>query len=247
MLMTTVPQYFTTVDDSTKWATEDTAIAALLLDKAGITPADIQPMRQLLPKVQSAWAGAQAASGPKLQATQSLQVGVDEVKADLSDLRATMKNNLPANDPLFSQLGLREKQPIGQDDFLAYAVRAFTNGKNLPQAQIAPIAKRKWDVARFEAALAKAQAVQAFNDTQEGAKADAKAATDQVYDLVDQIDALFRPFAKDARRVLEKTPGALDKMQLVKGVPPKPQRPAYKPRAMKAGNGNKNGGNGSSG
>ena len=32
--MTTVPQYFATVDDSTKWAMEDATIAALLLGKA---------------------------------------------------------------------------------------------------------------------------------------------------------------------------------------------------------------------
>ena len=148
-----------------------------------------------------------------------------------------MKNNLPANDPLFTQLGLSDKQPTGQDKLLAYAVRAYTNGKELSAAQIAPIAKRKWDVARFEAALTKAQAVQAVNDTQEGAKASAKAATDEVYNLIDQLDALFRPFAKDARRVLDKAPGALDKMQVAKGVPTKPVRPAYRPRKTNGGNG----------
>lgn len=91
--------------------------------------------------------------------------------------------------------------------------------------------------ARFEAALAKAQAVQAANDAQEGAKASAKAATDEMYNLIDQLDGLFRPFAKDARRVLAKTPGALDKMQLAKGVPTKPARPAYHPRKANGGNG----------
>ena len=235
--MTTVPQYFAIVDDSTKWATEDASIAALLLDKAGITVVDMQGIRLLLPKAQNAWTGAQAASGHKVQATQFLQVGVDEVKDDLSDLRQMLNNNLATNDPLFTQLGLSDKQPGAQDELLAYAVRAFTNGKNLSQAQIAPLARRKWDVPRFEAALAKAQAVQAINDTQEGAKASAKAATDDVYNLIDQLDALFRPFAKDARRMLDKTPGALDKMQLAKGVPSKPLRPAYRPRKVNGGNG----------
>lgn len=244
--MTTVPQYLAAVDDSTKWATEDPVIAAALLDRAGIAAADIEPMRLLLPKIQTAWAGAQAAGGPKVQATQSLQVSLEDMKAEVSDLRQTMKNNLPTNDPLFTQLGLTDKQPAGQDGFLAYAVRAFMNGQELTQQQIAPLARRKWDKARFEAALAKAQAAQASNDAQEGAKAAAKVATDQMYGLIDQLDVLFRPFAKDARRVLDKIPGALDKMQLAKGVPSKPLRPVYKPNGKKAGNGSNGNGSGSS-
>jgi len=241
--MTTVPQYFAIVDDSTKWATEDASIAALLLDKAGITVIDVQGIRLLLPKAQNAWAGAQAASGPKVQATQLLQVGVDDVKLELSDLRNMMNNNLAPHDSLFTQLGLVDKLPGKQDEILAYAVRTFTNGKNLTETEIAPLAKRKWDTARFTSALNKAEAAQATNDQQEGAKADAKAATDATYNLIDQIDALFRPFAKDARRVLAKVPGALDKMQLAKGVPAKPLRPSYYARKAKSANGN-NGENG---
>jgi hypothetical protein len=244
--MTTVPQYFAVVDDSTKWAQEDTAIAALLLEKAGITVTDIQGIRLLLPKAQNAWAGAQAASGPKVQATQLVHVGLDDVKLELSDLRSMMNNNLAPNDPLFTQLGLIDKQRGKQDEILAYALRTFTNGLSLSNTQIAPLAKHKWDTARFEAALAKVKAVQASNDLQEGAKADAKAATDAIYNQIDQLDALFRPFAKDARRVLEKVPGALDKMQLAKGVPAKPVRPSYYPHKANGGNGSNGTGNGQS-
>ena len=237
--MTTVPQYFAIVDDSTKWALEDASIAALLLEKGGITLADVQGIRLLLPKGQHAWAGAQAAGGPKVQATQLLQAGVEGVKFEMSDLRNMMHNNLPPRDPLFTQLGLVDKAPGKQDEILAYAVRTFTNGKNLTEAEIAPLAKHKWDLARFSSALTRAEAAQAANDQQEGAKANAKAATDAVYNQIDQIDVLFRPFAKDARRVLEKVPGALDKMQLAKGVPAKPLRPSAYTRKAKSTPGNK--------
>jgi hypothetical protein len=232
--MTTVSQYIAISNDSTKWGLEDPAIAGALADKAGITADDITALRAFLPRLEAAWNAAQSVSGPQAQATQDFLAALDGVKTDLSDLRKTMKNNLPANDPLFVTLGLKDPQPAAQDDLLAYAVRAFSNAQALTAGQLAPLVKRKWDAARLAAALDRARAAQALNDAQESAKASAKAATDQLYNLIDEFDALFRPYTKEARRVLAAVTGALDKMQLAAGIPDKPARPAYRPRPAKA-------------
>ncbi len=231
--MTAVPEYIAIGSDSIKWGVEDPVIASALADKAGFAAADIQPMSALLPKLEAAWAAEQPLDAAQGRATQDFMAVFDGVKTDLSEVRQMMKNNLPANDPLFVALGLNETQPTDQDGVLAYAVRAFSNAKALTEAQLAPLAKRKWDAARFDAALNRARSAQALNDAQESAKAAAKTATDQLYNLIDEFDALFHPYAKEARRVLAKVTGALDKMQLARGVPAKPRRPVYRPRAAK--------------
>ena len=51
------------------------------------------------------------------------------------------------------------------------------------------------------------------------------AATAHLYDTLDELDELLRPFAKNARTNLADIPGALEKMGLQSQVPGKPQRP----------------------
>lgn len=231
--MTAVPEYIAIGNDSTKWGLEDPVIASTLADKAGITASEIQPLRAFVPKLENAWGALQPFDAAQRQATQDFMAAFDGIKTDLSDVRQMMKNNLPANDPLFVALGFNEKQPTDQDGVLSYAVRAFGNAKNLTAAQLAPLAKRKWDTAQFDTALTRVRSAQALNAAQENAKAAAQTATATLYDLIDEFDVLFRPYAKEARRVLADLTGALDKMQLAKGVPAKPQRPTYHPRKPK--------------
>lgn len=237
--MTAIPKYIAMVADGVKWGMEDPTIAATLADKAGIERGDIEALTAPLNDVENAWNAAQSVAAPKAQATQDLLNNFDAVKAEVVELRQMIKNVLSADGTLLIALGLNTKQPDAQDEFLAYSVRAFTNAQTLSDEQRASLAKRKWDAARFEAALNRARAAQADNDRQEGAKAAAKAATDDLYNKLDALDALYRPFAKEARRVLAQLPGALDKMQLTAGVPPKPARPVpnhdRKPKPVTAG------------
>lgn len=230
----TVVNYMTVVSDSLKCGLEDEVIAATLADRAGIMPDELQLMSAILPRLEAAWSLATSIDGVQAQATQNLRAGVKMVRATLSDLRQTMRNNLPRHDPLYIAFGLSERQPASQHRLLIYAVRAFSNGVELPVEQREVLTKRTWDTARFEAALAQARATQVLNYEQEAAKAQAKATTAALYALVDELDAPFRPYAKEARRVLAHLPGALDKMNLAKGVPQKPVLAVYKPRRRKA-------------
>ncbi|HEY4721642.1 MAG TPA: hypothetical protein VII92_07340 [Anaerolineae bacterium] len=71
-------------------------------------------------------------------------------------------------------------------------------------------------------------AAQTLNDEQEKAKSESVAATNDLYNQIDQFDAWFRPFAKAERRHLAAVPGVLAKLGLADGLPEKPLRPAAK-------------------
>ena len=234
--MANTREYFAVIHDCHKYGVEDPVISARL-DELGYPRAELDALKLDLTAAEGAYNLITRPEGEQVTATQVFDPQLDCVKQDVSDLRAMMNNNLERADPLFTKLSLNEKQPRGQDDFLGYAVRVFTSGAALPAADIAPLAKRKWDTARFTAALTQATHVQALNDEQEAAKSASVAATDHLYDLIDALDARFRPLAKDARRGLAKIPGALAKMQLDKGVPNKPQRPADKKGSKKSAKG----------
>ncbi|MBI5563300.1 MAG: hypothetical protein HY870_00285, partial [Chloroflexi bacterium] len=72
---------------------------------------------------------------------------------------------------------------------------------------------------------AQVAAARAANVQQETAKGESIAATATFYDAIDDLDGLFRPFAKNARSNLGDIPGALEQMKLQDGLPVKPQRP----------------------
>ena len=222
--MTSLPNYFSIVADAIRWALEDPIIAGLVDAKGGYTAEEIQSSQVLLDTAQTSALNTQDLAGQQKEATQALLIEFKIVKDDLSSLRRVMKNNLPAGDPLFTRLGLNEPQPRGQDALLQYSVRAFSNGRDLSPEESAVLTKRRWDQARFEAALTQAQTVMETNDAQENAKAQTIAATDELYQRVAELDAWFRPFAKDARVILADTAGALEKMGLARRVPAKPRR-----------------------
>ena len=234
--MANTREYFAVIHDCLKYGVEDPVIS-VRLDELGYPGAELDALNLDLTAAEGAYNLSTTPKGEQVAATQTFGPLLDCIGQDLSDLRAMMNNNLERADPLFIQLGLNEKQPRGQDDFLGYAVRVFTSGAALSAADIAPLAKRKWDTARFTAAMTQATQVQALNDEQEAAKSASVAATAHLYDLIDALDAKFRPLAKDARRGLAKIPGALAKMQLEKSVPNKPQRPADKKASQKPAKG----------
>lgn len=223
--MTTVPKYFAIVADCAKWGVEDRELADIIADKAGLERADIEALSGPLSEGEQAWAAAQSIDAPQSNATQKIEADIAAVKVEVIELRDIIKNVVPDKANVLLQLGLTDSLPRGQDEALAYAVRAFINAHDMSEAQRAPLTKRKWDMARFDAALARARAAQASNDAQEKAKADAKAATAALYDKIDALDALYRPIAKEMRRVLAKRPDKLGLLQLDKGVPTKPARP----------------------
>lgn len=223
--MTSVPKYLSIVADCAKWGVEDRELADIIADKAGLERADIEALSSPLSEGEQAWAAAQSIDAPQVTATQKIEADIAAIKAEVIELREIIKNTVPDKDDVLRLLGLTSPLPYKQDEALAYAVRAFTNAHDMSEAQRAPLTKRKWDMARFDAALARARAAQASNDAQEKAKADAKAATTALYDKLDALDALYRPIAKEMRRVLVKRPDKLGLLQLDKGVPAKPARP----------------------
>jgi hypothetical protein len=191
-------------------------------------PAISLPQAAITTKVEPARAASRRmddAESALNQATANLAACLVTLKQDLSSLRRVMSNNLPRNSPLFKKLGLNVAPPKAQEALLAYAENAFTQGKDLLPAESAVLTQRKWDTARFTAALANVAAARAANQKQESCKGESIAATAHLYDSLDALDELFRPFAKNARSNLADIPGALEKMGLQSRVPTKPQRP----------------------
>jgi hypothetical protein len=229
--MSIVSDYLAKVSDAVKWALEDSTIAGILADQGGITAGELQALQSLIAPAVAADEQSTAADGEQTRATQTFNSAFAVVEKELSALRRIMNDNLKRTDPLFGQLGLNQKQPLKQDEFLSYAEAAFTNGQALTTEQGAVLAKRKWDAPRFQSALAKVQAAQAANDAQAGAISASEAATSNLYDQIDALDEPYRSIAKDARAHLKNVSGALNKMQLAQGVPTKPQRP--KPAAAR--------------
>jgi len=200
-------------------------IAAALADRCGYTPDDytaitirIEPARVALRKMDDA-------ESALTLATLNFTSTITTLKKDQSSLRRVMSNNVPRSNPLYKKLGLNVTPPKPQEEQLAYAENTFTQGKNLLPVEGAVLTQRKWDTARFTAALANVAAARAANQKQESCKGASIAATAHLYDAIDELDELFRPFAKNARSNLADIPGALEKMGLQSRVPTKPQRP----------------------
>lgn len=222
--MTKSDSYLERVDVATS-AASDAQIAAELANRVGITSDEVQAIRLKLEPARAASRGMDHASEELDRASSALKASLTGLKTNLSGLRSTLNDNLPKGDPLYKQLGLNEDQPIAQEALLAYAEKAFTQGRDLTVAEGALLTKRKWDTARFTTALAGVAAARAANQRQEAAKGASLAATAAFYDAIDALDQLFRPFAKNARTHLADLPGALMQMELHTGLPVKPQRP----------------------
>jgi cell pole-organizing protein PopZ len=206
-------------------ATAEPAIAAALADRCGYAAADYAAITAKIEPARAALRQMDAAASALEQATANFTTNLAALKKDLPSLRRVMSNNLPRNSPLFKKLGLNAAPPKAQEALLAYAENAFTQGKDLLPAESALLTQRKWDTARFTAALANVTATRAANQKQESGKGESLAATAKFYDAIDALDELFRPFAKNARSNLADIPGALEKMGLQSRIPAKPQRP----------------------
>ena len=226
--MTTVPEYFIIGRACTKGVIDDAALGQLLADKAGFAQTEIETHAAQIQPIETAYNLLERIAATQKRTTDTLLVSLDDIKSEVSLLRQVVNDNFKRDDPIFTQLGLDAEQPGGQTDLLVYAERAFTNGQTLPASQAALLTQRKWDTAHFTATLAKVTAAQTLNDEQEQAKSESVAATANLYNLIDEFDKWFRPFAKAERRHLDKVPGALAKLGLADGLPQKPLRPAAK-------------------
>jgi hypothetical protein len=200
-------------------------VIGTILEGEGYNPVDLQAIKGCIPSVQTAYQDVLKIDSDLTQATGLLETNFALVKKELAALRRSMTNNLPARSPLFARLGMKETQPRKQEALLEFAQRVFSSGLALTDAEAAPLIKRKWDKARFTAALAAVKAAVAANVAQEAGKGSSVAATAALYDRIDELDAAFRPMAKDARDLLKDQPGELTKMGLQTGVFKKPQRP----------------------
>ena len=222
--MSIVENYIGKVTVAVEVALGEPAIGTVL-EGEGYGPTDLQAIKGCIPSVQSAYQDVLKIDSDLTQATGLLETNLALVNKELAALRRSMNNNLPAKSPLFARLGMKETQPRKQEALLEFAQRVFGSGLALTDTEAAPLIKRKWDAARFTAALDAAKAAVSANIDQETAKGAAVAATAALYDCVDELDAAFRPFAKDARDLLKDQPGELTKMGLQTGVVKKPQRP----------------------
>jgi len=226
--MSTIENYLGKVTVAIQVALDEPSISTALAAE-GYGQSDLQIIKGLIAPGEAANQSARKIAADLDQASQSLETNLALVKKELSTLRRSMTNNLPARSPLFKAIGINETQPRKQEALLEYAQRVFTSGGALSDAEAAPLAKRAWDNARFAAALEAVKAAIAANVDQETAKGAAVAATAALYDRIDELDAAFRPFAKDARDLLKNMPGELTKMGLKTGVPEKPRRPVAPP------------------
>ena len=206
-------------------ATGEPAIATALADRCGYAAADYTAITAKIEPARAALREMDDAESALTLATANLAAYLAILKTDQSSLRRVMNNNFPRTSPLFKKLGLNSAPPIAQEALLAYAENTFTQGKNLLPAEGALLTQRKWDTARFTAALANVAAARAANQKQESCKGESLAATAKFYDAIDELDELFRPFAKNARSNLADLPGALEKMGLQTRIPAKPPRP----------------------
>jgi len=206
-------------------ATGEPAIATALADRCGYTAADYAAITIRIEPARAALRQMDDAESALTLATLNYTVAITTLKQDQSSLRRVMSNNVPRNHPLYKKLGLNVAPPKSQEEQLAYAENTFTQGKDLLPAEAATLTQRKWDTARFTTALANVAAARAANQKQESCKGESIAATAHLYDTLDELDELFRPFAKNARTNLADIPGALEKMGLQSQVPGKPQRP----------------------
>ncbi len=222
--MSIVENYIGKVTVAVEVALGEPAIGTIL-EGEGYNPVDLQAIKGCIPSVQTAYQDVLKIDSDLTQATGLLETNFALVKKELAALRRSMTNNLPARSPLFARLGMKETQPRKQEALLEFAQRVFSSGLALTDAEAAPLIKRKWDKARFTAALAAVKAAVAANVAQEAGKGSSVAATAALYDRIDELDAAFRPMAKDARDLLKDQPGELTKMGLQTGVFKKPQRP----------------------
>ena len=226
--MTTIPEYLTISRASTKGIMDDPALGQLLTDQAGFARAEIETHAAQLQPIEAAYNRLLNLAATQKRCTDALLVALADIKSEISLLRQVVSDNFKRDDPILTQIGFDTALPRGQTDLLIYAARAFTNAQTLPAPQAALLAQRTWDAARFTAALAKVASVQTLNDEQENAKSESVAATGNLYTLIDEFDAWFRPFAKAAIRHLDKGPGALAKLGLAAGLPGQPVRPTEK-------------------
>lgn len=200
-------------------------IATALAERCGIGDDDIQAIIAKIAPARAAYGRMDQASAALDEITQTFKVKLTGIADDLSAVRRALNDNFDRSDPIYKDLGLTADTPQAQEELLGFAETVFTNGKNLEAGRYPLLAKRKWDTARFTAALAQVAAARSANIDQEAAKGQSLAATSAFYDAVDALDELFRPFAKNARSNLADVPGALTEMRLADGLPVKPQRP----------------------
>ena len=222
--MSIVENYIGKVTIAVEVALGEPAIGTIL-EGEGYGPTDLQAIKGCIPSVQTAYQDVLKIDSDLTQATGLLETNLALVKKELAALRRSMTNNLPARSPLFARLGMKETQPRKQEALLEFAQRVFSSGLALTDAEAAPLIKRKWDKPRFTAALAAVKAAVAANVAQEAGKGSSVVATAALYDRIDELDAAFRPMAKDARDLLKDQPGELTKLGLQTGVVKKPQRP----------------------
>ena len=200
-------------------------LASALADRCGYTPADVQAIVDKIEPARAALRRMDETDGQLDRASTALKDNLADITANLSALRRTLKDNFDRADPIFKDLGLLADTPRPQEELLGFAETVFTNGQNLDAARTPLLTQRKWDAARFTAALEQVAAARAANVQQEIAKGQSLAATAACYDALDALDELFRPFAKNARSNLADLPGALEQMKLQDGIPVKPRRP----------------------
>ncbi|CAG1009573.1 hypothetical protein ANAEL_03824 [Anaerolineales bacterium] len=174
-------------------AAGEPAISAALADRCGYAAADYAAITAKIEPARVAMRQMDAAQSALDQATATFTACFTTLKKDTSSLRRVMNNNLPKKSPLFKKLGFDVTQPKGQEALLAYGENAFTQGRDLLPTESAILTQRKWDTARFTAALENVVAARAANQKQEAAKGASIAATACFYDAIDALDELYRP------------------------------------------------------
>ena len=217
--------YLETVTVAVQAVIDNAPIMTLLTERCGYTPEEFPPMLAMVEPAKAAARRMSDAAQGLDQASTELKSSLKDIQKNLTGLRRTMNDNLKPRDPLFKKLGLNEKQPQAQEPLLIYAEHVFSQGQDLGEDEGAMLTRRKWDAARFTAALAQVTTARAANLQQEGCKGESVAATAAFYDAIDAIDASFRPFAKNARSKLADVPGVLETLELKGRIPTKPQRP----------------------
>lgn len=222
--MSVAEEYLERVVLAAEAATEE-PILSKLTERCGLVDDDIKALVLKIAPARAALGCMDEAAAELNRTSILLKTNLAAVKTDLTALRHMVTDNFDRGDPVMKALGLNTETPQSQEELLGFAQTVFTNGQQLDPLVHPLLAKRKWDTPRFTTALAHLAAARAANTQQEAAKGKSLAATSAFYDAVDELDKLFRPFAKNARSNLADLPGALESMKLQDALPPKPKRP----------------------
>jgi len=222
--MATQQGYLEKVSLFTQGSTKLT-VSKALADEYGVTAAELASLTPLLDSVRAASVRAQTAEAQQTEATTQVQGCLKAVKGSASKLRTSLNNNFKRTHPLFRQLGLLDKAPTKQEEYIGYVDQIFMLGEQLDGPNAAALAKLKWDKARFTACTAQVAELRAANMAQEAAKGEYEVAIKSLYDGFDALDEIYRPLAKNARSAFRDNPGELEALGLKSGIPAKPRRP----------------------